>query len=45
MRTQAYDSVVNVMLIKGNNISLETDYCIKFKLANEKYKSKVSNQL
>lgn len=41
VRTQAYDSVVNVMLIRGNNISLETDYCIKFKLANEKYKSKV----
>lgn len=33
---------MNILLIKGSNFHLDFDYCIKAKLANEKFKSKVT---
>ncbi|KAI2807989.1 Multiple C2 and transmembrane domain-containing protein 2 [Blomia tropicalis] len=40
VRTQAFDSTVNILLIKAINMRLDTDYYIRFKLGTEKLKSK-----
>ena len=40
IKTQPYESVLNILLIDGNNFDFETDYFVRFKLANEKAKSR-----
>ena len=41
VKSQPWDSVVYVLLVRGEHIQLEADYCLRFKLGAEKYKSKV----
>lgn len=46
-KTQIWDSVVTVILIEGKNLSAKdenglSDPYVRFKMGNEKYKSKVS---
>nr|XP_027195435.1 uncharacterized protein LOC113790024 isoform X2 [Dermatophagoides pteronyssinus] len=40
IKSQLYDSIVSIVLIKGDEIDLDRDYCIRMKLGAEKYKSK-----
>ncbi|KAH9497246.1 Multiple C2 and transmembrane domain-containing protein 2 [Dermatophagoides farinae] len=42
IKSQLYDSIVSIVLIKGDNIDLDHDYCIRMKLGMEKYKSKTA---
>lgn len=46
-KTQIWDAVVNIILIEGKNLSAKdenglSDPYVRFKMGNEKYKSKVS---
>ena len=45
MKTQLWDSVVNIILVEGKDMTFKdestSDIHVRFKLASEKYKSKV----
>ncbi|UXI16279.1 hypothetical protein NH340_JMT02222 [Sarcoptes scabiei] len=40
IRSQPYESIISIVLIKGDRINLDEDYFVRIKLGNEKFKSR-----